>query len=183
MSPDTDSTNWPSGWIPERIYGPVQDEVYTLIGKVVAIGAFLEDCLLQLLWALDNKRQDIHAGASASELSTLIEPCLDRISDDSLQDRIKQALEQSKDLMAIRNAVAHSLWPNATLDRMHGWRPKRGKGKTPADWIVWVELSGPQLRDAIERMVVLSSVVERLSQEVHASPEIVKHKVYGASTS
>lgn len=96
------------------MFGPVPEEFYGLVGRVVMTSTLVEDRTLMLLWALDDEPQPTHAGKPFWQLRQLIEQRVDSVAGD-LRAEITDVVSRVAAAMDRRNALVHSLWPNPTL--------------------------------------------------------------------
>jgi hypothetical protein len=157
--------------IPDLYFGAIPDEFYAAVGRITLLSTLTEQYLLELVWALDREHtQDHHAGKQGSELIKLARPRLQlhpEIEADggALLDRVQVALNG-------RNAVVHSLWPNATMDSAWGWRPVRKAQREDdemQDWIVSTEHDALSIRELILELVALANELGGLNRRVPRS--------------
>jgi len=101
------------------------DEFYAIIGRIIMIGALIEQGLLALLWTLDpTQPQDKDAGdpptnyarSAANSSPPTSRRCVLAVSNYS--SGYGSGLNR-------RHDAAHNLWPSPTLDSAYSWRPVR----------------------------------------------------------
>lgn len=156
--------------VPESMFGPVPEEFYGLVGRVVMLSTLVEDRILMLLWALDDEPQPTHAGKPFWQLRQLIEQHVDSLASD-LRAEIANVVSRVAAAMDRRNGLVHSLWPNPTLEQAQGWRSKRVPKGTPGDSeIVWTPTSARAMTDDIVELTALNDEIVRLANLVWAKP-------------
>lgn len=145
------------------MFGQVPDDFYGLIGRVALVATLLEDRVLGLLWALDNEPQATYAGLAATRLAPMIRQRVERHADalgGALVADIESALVQALGVLEDRNALVHSLWPQPTMEKAQGWRPKRvSKGAGGGSKIVWTETSKDNLQRCLAELVRMNDLV------------------------
>lgn len=94
--------------IPDQFFGPISGQFYAVIGRVTMLGALLEQRLLELLWAIDDEPQPVHAGKPVAALMRLIEQRLMVVSD-PMADDVRDLPQGVGACLEERNAVVHSL--------------------------------------------------------------------------
>ena len=149
--------------VPDRIFGPVPDDFYGLVGRITLVATLLEDRVLGLLWALDEEPQATHAGLAATRLAPMIRQRCKRHADalgGALTADIESALDLALDLLEVRHALVHSLWPQPTMQKAQGWRSKRvPKAEGGGSKIVWTETSEEKLQQCLAELVRVADVV------------------------
>lgn len=156
--------------VPESMFGPVPEEFYGLVGRVVMLSTLVEDRMLMLLWAMDDKPQPTHAGKPFWQLQQLIEQRIDSMGRD-LHAEITDVVARVAAAMDRRNGLVHSLWPNPTLEEAQGWRSKRvPKGTPGGSEIVWTPTSARAMTDDIAELIALNDAIVRLANLVWATP-------------
>lgn len=147
--------------IPETMFGPVDDEFYGLIGRIVMMATLVEDRILALLWSVDDQPQPTHAGKPFSQLKSLIDARMDGLPP-TLRSDIARVLKRASDAMSRRNALVHSLWPNPTLEQAQGWRSKRlPKGNPDRSEIVWTPTSAADMASDLAELMALQDEIVR----------------------
>ncbi|RYU15551.1 hypothetical protein [Nocardioides iriomotensis] len=154
--------------VPESMFGPVPEEFYGLVGRVVMVSTLVEDRTLMLLWALDDQPQPTHAGKPFWQLRQLIEQRLDDVASD-LRAEIAAVMSRVSEAMDRRNGLVHSLWPNPSLEEAQGWRSKRVPNGTPGgSEIVWTPTSEQAMAGDLLELVELNDEIARLANLVWA---------------
>jgi hypothetical protein len=147
--------------IPETMFGPVDDEFYGLMGRIVMAATLVEDRMLMLLWSVDDQPQPTHAGKPFRQLTNLIEARLGDLSG-SLKVDIEGVVARACDAMNRRNALVHSLWPNPTLEQAQGWRSRRlPKGMDGHSEVVWTPTSAATMVSDLAELVAINDEIVR----------------------
>lgn len=158
--------------IPDQFFGPVPGQFYAVVGRVTMLGALLEQRVLELLWAVDEGPQGLHAGKPVAQLLNLIEERLSAQSDDLLE-RAHETIARVKSALEDRNAIVHRLWPEPTLRIAFRWRPRTLKRRgVAADWMQGQFVTRKDLRGAISHLVAVNSEVSSLAQRLHSVRKI-----------
>ncbi|SFB38853.1 hypothetical protein SAMN05192575_109172 [Nocardioides alpinus] len=154
--------------IPNHFFGPIPGQFYAVIGRVTMLGALLEQRVLELLWAIDDEPQPVHAGKSVAELLRLIEkPPLSR--SDATDDDVRDMLRRVRVVIEERNAVVHSLWPEATLRIAFRWRPRTLKRRAnESEWMQGEFVTRKDLRGIVSRLVTVNDELATMSQRLHS---------------
>lgn len=147
--------------IAETLFGPVDDEFYGLMGRIVMVATLVEDRVLMLLWSVDTEPQPTHAGKPFRQLTTLIRDRIEGLPDGVRSD-IAAVVTRASDAMDRRNEFVHSLWPNPTLEQAQGWRSKRlPKGTDQHSEIVWTSTSAGAMASYLIELVALHDEIVR----------------------
>ena len=150
--------------IPDKMFGPVPDVFFAMVGRVVMVVSLLEVRLLDLLTELDQAPQGKHAGKSASDLIKDCDAALDGY-DPPFAQPARQTLDAARDALRERNGVVHSVWPNPSADGAYGWRPVPEKRRdSPGQPFESITLDNRQLRDLISRSAALVREVDCLRE-------------------
>ncbi len=146
--------------VPDGLFGHVPEDFYALVGRIVLVASLVENHLLELVWALDQRQsQNFHAGKQGSELMKIARRELR--SWPSLAADGNDLLNRVFDDLGHRHALVHSMWPNPRHEQAFGWRPVLLKRSEGSNWIITVQTSVPELRALVMRLVAL---VDELSQ-------------------
>ena len=112
--------------IPDNLFGHVPEEFYALIGRVVMMASYLEDCLLDLLQAMDDAPQITHADKFGNDLVKLARQRVTVLRDDAASEQfgtqVKALVEEVDAALKRRNEIVHSLWADPRLNGASGWR-------------------------------------------------------------
>lgn len=156
--------------VPESMFGPVPDDFYAVVGRIVLVATLVEDRTLTVLWALDDAPQDTHAGRSASEIRREI---TGRVSNhaavlgNDLVNDLTSLLADLSEASERRNAVVHSLWPNPSDELAQGWRSVRQpRGAEPRSEISWTLTSLDGLRKDLTELIELHERLVMLANKV-----------------
>jgi hypothetical protein len=158
--------------IPDQFFGPVPGQFYAVVGRVTMLGALLEQRVLELLWAVDEGPQALHAGKPVTQLLKLIEGRLGPQSDDIREDA-HEVLAGVKSALEDRNAIVHSLWPEPSLRIAFRWRPRTLKRReAAADWVQGQFVTRKDLRGVVSHLVAVNNEVSSLTQRFHSARKI-----------
>jgi hypothetical protein len=158
--------------IPGNMFGPVSDDFYAAIGRVTMVASILDMRLLELLWALGDEPQHVHAGRATADLIKRSNRRLTRLADGSTEDGLA-LVEETTTLLKERNALVHSVWPETRLEGARGWRyghpSQRNGGEVPStEPVIWTQATAESLRRLVGSMVDLSDRLARFTQHLHA---------------
>lgn len=158
--------------IPDNMFGPVPEEFFAVLGRVVMVAAMLELQILDLLTVLEHATQDKHAGRPVGQL---LEECRTRLgkSEAELCDPAMLVLNRAAVALETRNEVVHSLWPSPSLVAAYGWRPVIKKKRSQPDQPnASIATSVPELGALIERIVALVEEVAEVSARAMTTPPL-----------
>lgn len=163
----------PDGYgIPDKFFGPVPGQFYAVVGRVTMLGALLEQRVLELLWAVDDGTQALHAGKPVAQLLKLIEGRLGSHPDEIVA-QAHEVLVGVRSALEDRNAVVHSLWPDPSLKIAFRWRPRTLKLRdAPADWMQGQFVTRKELRGVISHLVATNNELSALTQRFHSARRI-----------
>lgn len=159
----------PDGYgIPDQFFGPVPGQFYAVVGRVTMLGALLEQRLLELLWAVDDGPQALHAGKPVTQLLKMIEGRLVSQPDD-VRANAHEVLAGVRSALEDRNAIVHSLWPEPSLKIAFRWRPRTlNRRDAPADWMQGEFVTRKDLRRVISQLVAVNDEIYALTQRFHS---------------
>ncbi len=142
--------------IPDNMFGVLPDELPATIGRIVMLGAVVEEKILQLAWALAQVPQTQYRGKQVSDLVKICRRHLDRLDTDRTA-RVQALLVEAERAMRRRNDVVHSLWPAPKLGRLWGWRhaPRNALDNGVSVSVKEVTTSETELRELITTLVRL----------------------------
>jgi hypothetical protein len=136
------------------------------------LGALLEQRVLELLWAVDDGTQAVHAGKPVAQLLGLIEGRLGSQPDD-LVAQAHEVLADVRSVLEDRNAIVHSLWPDPSLKIAFRWRPRTLKRRdAPAEWMQGQFVTKKELRGVITHLVATNNELSGLTQRFHSARRI-----------
>ena len=164
--------------VPDSMFGPVPEDFYAVVGRIVLVTTMVEDRTLVLLWALDDATQDTHAGRSASHIRREVATRTTRhaavLGGDDLVSHLSKVLADLNIASARRNALVHSLWPNPTEELAQGWRSVRQpRGVEPHSEVSWTLTSLGALKDDHAELVELQERLVMIANQVWAVRGIV----------
>ena len=140
--------------VPLRIMGRHPEDFFSILGRIVALAAVLENKILVFYQYLVGRRQDEYTELSVGQLTANALQELHRLPPAD-GDRAKQWLLEAKAMTAKRNDYVHNLWPAQGDGRLFGWRvPKRRN----AMGAITTEGTLEEMRDDLNRLIALLQV-------------------------
>jgi hypothetical protein len=148
--------------IPDRMLGPIDDELATRIGQVAMLASVLETQLAGIASNLGEKMQAAYASESGSSSIDFIRKRLGRPGrspdEAAVAREIEPYLDAASSLLAKRNSVVHRVWVKANGDGVwSGWMPDRQQRTSPIDWVRWEIWTRLDLDEVLEGL--LASIV------------------------
>jgi hypothetical protein len=148
----------------------VSGQFYAVVGRVTMLGAFLEQRLLELLWAVDGGPQPLHAGKPVAQLMKLIDEGLVAYPE-SVRAGALQQLGRAKLALEDRNAIVHSLWPDPSLKIAFRWRPRTLKHRAnEGEWMQGEFVTRNDLRAVVGELIAVIDELTGLTQRLHSVP-------------
>jgi len=149
------STTVDSFGVPSNLTGNHPEEFFSLLGRIVALSALLENRVLVFYQYLVGRRQDEHTefgvgkliANALGEIRTLPVP-----GDRQLGEEF---LTEAKALTTKRNDYVHNLWPAQGDGRLFGWRVPQKKNAQEARTTT---STLDEMRDDLGRLVALLEV-------------------------
>ena len=136
--------------VPLNIMGNRSEEFFAAMGRIVGLGATLENKILGFLQYLVGRDQRAHTDLSVSRLIDMALKELDRLPQ---ADRkfAEQFLAEAKAITTTRNDYVHNQWQAKGDGRFYGWRIPMKKGATAVDMVITLD----DMRADIARLVAL----------------------------
>jgi hypothetical protein len=145
--------------VPDNALGPgVPEAFYGSLGRIVALGAIVENRFSVVVTQLERKNEESVAGVPFGGLAKRYKAALVARAKEGtpLSKRFQQLGVDVQAVMHRRNEVVHSLWPNPTPDAAKGWRLVKEKLQVdPSTPVVWTSGDLPALRTIIDELVRL----------------------------
>lgn len=155
--------------VPDNMFGPMPEDFYAAVGRVVLIAALLDVKLADLLNTLDRVPQTTHAGKHGAELVKSALKSLES-THPALRDPGEAVLVEARDALDRRNDVVHNVWTAPTSDTAYGWRAvHRSKRSEPHQPHIGTTMALADLSDFIRRLVRLVPQIDDLRQQVEAT--------------
>ncbi|MFX0578417.1 hypothetical protein [Nocardia nepalensis] len=155
--------------VPDNMFGPMPEDFYSAVGRVVLIAALLEVKLVDLLNTLDRVPQTTHAGKHGAELVKSALKSLES-TNPALRDQGKTVLVEALDALDRRNDVVHNVWTAPTSDAAYGWRAVHRRLRSePHQPHVGTTMSLTDLSDFIGQLIRLVAQIDDLRQQVEAT--------------
>jgi len=107
--------------VPTNIMGRHPEEFFSILGRLVALTAILENKLLVFYQYLVGGRQDEHTGLTVGRLIAETLDELHRLPQES-RPFAEEFLLESRAITEKRNGYVHNLWPAQGDGRLFGWR-------------------------------------------------------------
>lgn len=141
--------------VPPNLMGQHPEAFFSILGRMVALTAVLENKILVFYQYLVGRSQDEHTGLSVGQLIT---KSLEEIHQLPTGDRqyAEGFLLEAKAITEKRNDYVHNLWPAQGGGRLFGWRAV-SKKKTPTASIT-TEGTLEEMRYDLLRLVELLGV-------------------------
>ena len=141
--------------VPLSIMGRHPEDFFSMLGRIVALAAVLENKTLVFYQYLVGRRQDEHTELSVGPLIANALQNLHRLPRGD-SDLAKEWLLEAKAITAKRNDYVHNLWPAQGGDgRLFGWRvPKRKNARES----IATEGTLEEMRNDLNRLVSLLQV-------------------------
>lgn len=141
--------------VPSNLMGAHPEEFFSLLGRIVALSALLENRVLTFYQYLVGRRKDRYTELGVSKL---IENSLAAIG--ALPDRADQGLArgfliEARAIITKRNDYVHNLWPAQGDGQLFGWRIPQKKNAVAA---LTTETSLAEMRADLHRLVALLDV-------------------------
>jgi hypothetical protein len=146
--------------VPANLMGRHPEEFFSILGRIVALSAILENKVLVFYQCVVGRRQDEHTALSMGQL---IGKALQELQRLPPRDRqlAEDFLVEAKSITDKRNDYVHNLWPAQGDGRLFGWRAV-SKKKAPAASIT-TEGNLEEMRHDLLRLVDLLEV-DRLNR-------------------
>lgn len=136
------------------MFGPISDEMFGAIGRVVAVASLVELNAIDLIAQIDCVPQTATAGKS---LAALLEQ-REKAKEPALPSDVVALLGQVMEALDKRNAVAHGLWTVSYDGSTFRWRPViKRKRKAPHISTLDDTVTIDDMRSLIGCLVDLSS--------------------------
>jgi len=136
--------------VPLNILGNRSEEFFAAMGRIVGLGATLENKILGFLQYLVGRDQHAHTELSVSRL---IDMALKELHQLPQADRkfAEEFLVEAKAITTTRNDYVHNQWQAKGDGRFYGWRIPMKKGATAVDMVITLD----DMRADIARLVAL----------------------------
>jgi len=136
--------------VPLNIMGNRSEEFFAAMGRIVGLGATLENKILGFLQYLVGRDQQAHTGLSVSRLIDMSVKELHRLPQ---ADRrcAEEFLAEAKAITTTRNDYVHNQWQAKGDGRFYGWRIPMKKGGMAVDMAITLD----DMRADIARLVAL----------------------------
>lgn len=137
--------------VPGNTFGAVPEDFYAAMGRIVNLGALVEQRLSLLVEKLAGLQEKDVAGEQMKDLAKRF----DKIAKSrELPTKVLAAKEEAVQAMYDRNAHVHSLWPSPTAEDARGWRGIPKKQRTEdGPHLEWIFISDSGIRELILRLV------------------------------
>ncbi|MBS1887510.1 MAG: hypothetical protein JSU06_10015 [Actinobacteria bacterium] len=149
--------------VPPNLMGRHPEEFFSILGRIVALSAILENKILVFYQHLVGGSQDEHTGMPVGRLIAKARQELHRLPPEDRQ-LAEDFLLDAKAITEKRNDYVHNLWPVQGGGRLFGWRavPKQ---KAPSASVT-TEGTLEEMRYDLERLVDLLAV-DRMNRVLH----------------
>lgn len=145
--------------VPENLFGPVPENEYRLVGRIVTVAALVEVNLYDLLNELEHVSQTRYAGEQAT---TLLKKAESVVGAGSFRAdfvaRARPVLARARKAFELRNAIVHGVRPVQDSGPGLAWRPVRPKQRVdPGTPIVSVGVTSAEMADLVLELVALQA--------------------------
>ena len=130
--------------------GNRSEEFFGAMGRIVGLGATVENKILGFLQYLVGRDQQAHTELSISRLIDMASTELRRLPQVDRQFA-EEFLGEAKAITSTRNNYVHNQWQAKGDDRFYGWRIPLKKGATAVDMVITLD----DMRADIARLVAL----------------------------
>ena len=140
--------------VPVNIMGRHPEDFFSILGRIVALAAVLENKILGFYQYLVGRRQDAYTELSVGQLIADALQELHRLPPNDA-DLARDWLLEAKAVTRKRNDYVHNLWPAQGDGRLFGWRMPRKKNATES---ITTEGTLEEMRADLNRLVALLRV-------------------------
>lgn len=145
--------------VPEDLFGPVPEDEYRLVGRIVTVAALVEVNLYDLLTELEQVPQSRYAGEPAATLLKRVEDVVGSLA--FREDYVALArpvLLRAREAFELRNAIVHGVRPVQDSGPGLAWRPVRPKQRVdPGTPIVSVLVTSAEMAALVLELVALQA--------------------------
>lgn len=136
--------------VPLNIMGNRSEEFFAAMGRIVGLGAILENKILGFVQYLVGRDQQAHTKPSVARLIDMALKELHRLpqTDRKFADEF---LAEAKAITTRRNDYVHNQWQAKGSGRFYGWRIPMKTGATAVDMVITLD----DMRADIARLVAL----------------------------
>lgn len=150
------------------MFGPVDDDFYGIVGRIVMVAAILEDRLYVLYCQLSLQgthgptaistsmdRAQTLGGAPGSEIIRECRTLLKKFHPE-YHASVEAFLDDAGSALRGRHAVVHSLWSFDGRNDVRGWRrPRSRSSRSSVQSVEWTTLTADQLPDLLAELLRL----------------------------
>ena len=136
--------------VPLNIMGNRSEEFFAAMGRIVGLGATLENKILGFFQYLVGRDQQAHTELSVSRLTDMALKELHRLPQAD-REFAEEFLAEAKAITTKRNDYVHNQWQAKGDGRFYGWRIPMKKGATAVDMVITLD----DMRADIARLVAL----------------------------
>lgn len=108
--------------VPSNLTGNHPEEFFSMLGRIVALSALLENRVLVFYQYLVGRRQDEHTELGVGTLIANALSEIQRLPEPADRQLAEQFLMEAKAITGRRNDYVHNLWPAQSDGRLFGWR-------------------------------------------------------------
>lgn len=141
--------------VPSNLTGNHPEEFFSMLGRIVALSALLENRVLVFYQYLVGRRQDEHTELGVGKLIANALREIRTLPDRADRQLAEEFLTEAKAITGKRNDYVHNLWPAQTDGRLFGWRvPQKRDAQEALTTVTTLE----EMHDDLRRLVTLLEV-------------------------
>lgn len=141
--------------VPSNLTGNHPEEFFSMLGRIVALSALLENRVLVFYQYLVGRRQDEHTELGVGTLIANALGEIQRLPEPADRQLAEQFLMEAKAITGRRNDYVHNLWPAQSDGRLFGWRVPQKKN---AQEVLTTTSTLDEMRDDLRSLVALLEV-------------------------
>ncbi len=142
--------------VPSNLMGMHHEDFFSLLGRIVASSASLENHVLIVYQSLVRAAQNEYTNVPVGELIKRCRKELERLDSRPSDGQLVEVfLTKAEAMVERRNNYVHNLWPAQPDGRLFGWRPPREKGAREA---ITVEATLLEMRGDLASLLELLDV-------------------------
>lgn len=148
----------------ESLFGPVPEDEYRLVGRIVSLAALVEVTLYDLVTELEQVHPSRYAG---EQVATLLKHAEAAVETGAFRkdyaDRARPVLVRAREAFDLRNSIVHGVRPVQPFGPGLAWRLVRPKQRSdPRTPVVAIRVTLPDLAALVVELVDLQAELSDL---------------------